>query len=73
MFAMPRDYEPDPRAAIDALVAEILEDDALSLASGIDFGPPSPVTSAPPLLPLEAWLRRSEEVHRFLRSRGSGR
>jgi hypothetical protein len=66
---VPREYDPDPRLRVEALLAEWIEDDALTVATGLDFAPPRPESDAPPLLPLRQWLERSEEVHRFLRGR----
>lgn len=55
---------------IAALLAEIDEEEALSALVGVDLSPPAPSAAhAPPVyLPHDAWLRRSEEVHRFLRA-----
>lgn len=51
-----------------SLLAEIDEETELSSLVGVDLSPPGPSAShAPPVyLPLDEWLRRSEEVHRFL-------
>jgi hypothetical protein len=56
---------------ITALLAEIHEDEALSALVGVDLSPPGPSAShAPPVyLPHDEWLRRSEEIHRFLRAK----
>jgi len=70
---VPREYDPDPRLRVEALLAGWVEDDALAAATGLDFAPLHPVSAAPPLLPLRLWLERSEEVHRFLRSRAGRR
>ncbi len=67
--AMSRDYDPDARAQIEALLSEWLEDEWLAAETGLDFAPPLPVTDVPSGLSLSDWLRRSEEVHRFLRHR----
>lgn len=49
------------------LLAEIEEEEALSRVLGIDLTPPSPdPANAPPVYgPLDVWLERSEEIHRF--------
>ena len=53
---------------LQSLLAEIEEEDRLGALLGIDLTPPGPDrTHAPPIYPpLAEWLRRSEEVHRFL-------
>jgi hypothetical protein len=50
------------------LLEEIAEDERLSAALGVDLTPPAPVPMHAPRVygPLDAWLRRSLEVHRFL-------
>ena len=50
------------------ILRDIERDDELSRALGVDLTPPGPLPEhAPPAyLPLDEWLRRSEEVHRFL-------
>jgi hypothetical protein len=53
-----------------SLLSEIDEDEELSALVGVDLSPPGPSPShAPPIyLPHDEWLRRSEEIHRFLRA-----
>jgi hypothetical protein len=53
------------------LLAEIEEEERLGAALGVDLTPPGPDPSSPPLAygPLDAWLRRAEEVHAFLEAR----
>ena len=50
------------------LLAQIDEEERLGAALGVDLTPPAPDPShAPPVYaPLDEWLRRSEEIHRFL-------
>jgi len=49
------------------LLAQIEEEERLGAALGVDLTPPAPDPShAPPVYgPLDEWLRRSEEIHRF--------
>lgn len=46
---------------------EIEEEEALSYAIGVDLTPAAPDPAHAPLIyaPLDVWLRRSEEIHRF--------
>ena len=52
------------------LLAEAAEDEVLSAAVGVDLSPLAPDMARPPgaNMPLDEWLRRSEEVHQFLRN-----
>jgi hypothetical protein len=54
-------------ALVRALLAEIDEEEALGRSIGVDLTPPGPDPAhAPPVYgPLEVWLQRSEEIHRF--------
>lgn len=54
-------------ALIRALLAEIEEDDALGRSIGVDLTPAAPDPAHAPVVygPLDIWLRRSEEIHRF--------
>jgi hypothetical protein len=51
-------------ALLRELLAEIEEEEQLGAALGVDLTPPGPDPSSPPLAcgPLDAWLRRAEEV-----------
>jgi hypothetical protein len=66
---------PLPDVHGDELIRELLalvdEEEQLGAALGVDLTPPGPDPSHAPLVygPLDAWLRRSEEVHRFLEER----
>jgi hypothetical protein len=55
-------------ALIRALLAEIEEDDVLGRSIGVDLTPAGPAPGHAPLVygPLDVWLQRSEEIHRFL-------
>ena len=50
------------------LLAEIEEEERLSGLLGVDLAPPEPRPEhAPPVYgDLATWLRRSEEIHRYL-------
>jgi hypothetical protein len=50
------------------LLAQIEDEQQLSQRLGIDLCPPSPRPEHAPRVygDLESWLKRSEEVHRFL-------
>jgi hypothetical protein len=52
---------------IAALLFEIEEEERLSQALGVDLTPPAPDARHAPLVygPLDAWLKRSEEIHEF--------
>jgi hypothetical protein len=54
-------------ALVRALLAEIQEEEALGRSIGVDLTPPGPAPAHAPLVygPLDVWLRRSEEIHRF--------
>jgi hypothetical protein len=60
--------EPSGEAVVRALLAEIEEDERLSALIGVDLNPPDPRPEHAPKVygDLQSWLRRSEEVHRFL-------
>ncbi|AUX37696.1 MULTISPECIES: hypothetical protein [Sorangium] len=53
-----------------SLLAEIDDEAELSSLLGVDLSPAGPSASHAPSTypPLDEWLRRSEEVHRFLRA-----
>ena len=61
----PQELEGDELIAV--LLREIEEEEQLSQALGVDLTTPSPDPRQAPLVygPLEAWLRRSEEIHEF--------
>jgi hypothetical protein len=50
------------------LLAEIEEEERLGAALGVDLTPPGPDPSCAPRVygPLDAWLRRADEIHAFL-------
>jgi hypothetical protein len=55
---------------LESLLREIEEEEHLSLALGVDLTPPRPQTlDAARDCPLDRWLERSLEVHRFLLER----
>jgi len=53
---------------VEALLAEIAEEERLTALVGTSVAPADPLPEHAPRrrLPLDEWLRRSEEVHRFL-------
>ena len=65
---------PLPDLSGDAVVRELLEqiaeEEELSERLSLDLSPPDPRTEYGPAVypPLDVWLRRSEEIHRFLES-----
>jgi hypothetical protein len=71
--------EPRARALPDAsgdvvvreLLGQIAEEEELSARLNLDLSPPDPRAEYGPAVypPLDVWLRRSEEIHRFLQSR----
>lgn len=66
---------PIPETQAEALIRELLTDRedeaALSAALGVDLTPPGlgPGLAAARYGPLDVWLLRSEEVHRWLEAR----
>ncbi len=59
--------ETEGEELLRQLLDEISEEEALSRAVGVDLTPAPPDPSHAPLVfgPLQQWLERSEEVHRF--------
>ena len=53
------------------LLREIEEEEKLAQALGVDLTPAGPSRGHAPRIyaPLDVWLRRSEEIHRFLEER----
>ncbi len=52
---------------VSTLLAEVEEEQRLSIVLGVDLTAPAPKAEHAPSVyaPLEVWLRRSEEVHLF--------
>ena len=58
--------EPSGHEVVQALLRAIEDDERLSASIGVDLTPAAPAPSASQPSDLESWLRRAEEVHRFL-------
>jgi len=59
---------PKTQGLVAALLEEIAEEQRLAALLGTSVAPADPLPEHAPRqrLPLDEWLRRSEEVHRFL-------
>jgi len=55
-------------AVVRELLEQIAEEEELSARLNLDLSPPDPRMEYGPAFypPLDVWLRRSEEIHRFL-------